>query len=414
MLSKDSKITRIEVKDYASYKHEVFNIDPNKPIVKFEGYNNSGKSALLRGIAMVTADRYADKQGKFVRDGQPYWVFGMEFSDGAYIEKTKYRSGGVRYVFKDGDEVIYDSKEGNATTRVRNTPPSIKRYMNFLESTAQILNFRDRDDDLLLVDTKGSDNYKSLNEVLRNEGIVEASERLNKDINQANNDFNRADASYNSAKMSADEYAGYTAEAERVARFASEEYSRMLDKANHVNRMEAGINEVKVTQEAAKTYNLVSYTVKRVQEGLKKGEGISSVQLALQKYAVVADKSEVDYRFGGVPERLSMGIAKARVLTELEQKLREVEEADKAAGVDVKALENLRGSYQKNVEKAEKLAYLQGSINSYVDANNFEKDAIKVYNSLKKKLDNQTAELAERGYKVITCPNCKQSIAVEE
>lgn len=183
-----SKIDSVEVHNFMSYQYAKATFDESG-VLNIKGYNSTGKSAFLTAVGVCLMDLYKGKQGKFIRHGEDYFRVVVNFTDGVSIVKDKYINGQSLYeMYKDG-EVFFSTKVGSRLTRVSEVPTPIKSYLDLIQTDQGYLNFQSRRDPLWLVETKGSENYASLNEVLKTEEISRANSMLNADINALNTEI---------------------------------------------------------------------------------------------------------------------------------------------------------------------------------------------------------------------------------
>lgn len=188
-----SKITYIEVQNFMVYNHAKVTFDETGAIC-LKGYNSSGKSSLLRAIAVCLMNEYKTKQTKYIKHGEDFFKIVIAFDDGIRIERMKFLSGQSLYEMYQNDECIFTTREGNKLTRVEEVPEIIEKYLGLIKLESGYLNYQNRKDVLYLVENTGAENYYSLNEVLKTESISKASAMLNSDKNKCNNDI--ADLEY--------------------------------------------------------------------------------------------------------------------------------------------------------------------------------------------------------------------------
>lgn len=187
-LNKNSKISYIEVYNFMAYEHAKAYFD-EQGILNLKGFNHSGKSAFETAIAVCLMNAYLSKQSKFIRYDSEYFRIIVGFDDGVSIVRDKYISGQSLYeLYKDG-ECIFTTKQGNKLSKISDVPDVIKKYLDLIETDTGYLNYQTRRDPLWLVETKGSENYSALNEILKSEETSRANAMLNSDINQLNNDI---------------------------------------------------------------------------------------------------------------------------------------------------------------------------------------------------------------------------------
>ena len=183
-----SKITTVEVRNFMCFSHEIATYDETN-ILNFKGFNGMGKSAILKAIAVCLMNVYSHKQADFIKYGEDYFRVIVSFDDGVKILRDKYINGQSLYeMYRDG-ELVYSTKVGNKLTRVTDVPDIIKNYLALIEignSGTGYLNFQTRKEPLWLTETTGSENYTSLNVILKSGEISRASALINSDKNELN------------------------------------------------------------------------------------------------------------------------------------------------------------------------------------------------------------------------------------
>lgn len=178
-----SKISSIELTNFMSYKKAKVSFDETG-IINIKGYNDSGKSAILRGLAVCLMDMYKSKQAKFIRHGEEYFRIVVTFDDGMSILRDKYINGQSLYEVYKGQERVFTTKQGNRLSRIEGVPKPIEDYLGLCITDSVYLNYQSCLDKLPVVDTTGSENYQMFHEVLRMEEIYQANNMINLDKNQ--------------------------------------------------------------------------------------------------------------------------------------------------------------------------------------------------------------------------------------
>lgn len=178
-----AKITYLEVQNFMSLEYAKVEFD-SRNILNMKGYNDSGKSNILRAFDVIMNDNFSSQQVKLIRDGQTYFRIILAFEDGVSILKDKYSDGqGLYEMYKD-DKVLYSTKQNGVYTRIRGVPEPIALYLGMLTGAEMSINCRSNTDKLLAVETSGSENYKMFNDVLHSEEIARACELLKNDKNE--------------------------------------------------------------------------------------------------------------------------------------------------------------------------------------------------------------------------------------
>lgn len=204
-----SQIKSIEVENFMVYSHAIINFDDTN-IINLKGYNSSGKSSLLKAIAVCLMNMYPKSQSKFIRHGEQYFRIAISFDDGVVLRKDKYINGKTLYeVYKDG-KCVLSTKEGNSLTKVAEIPQTIQDYLGLCFVSLGCLNYQVRQDPLWLIETTGSKNYASLNEILKSDELAKANAMLNSDVNKLNSDITSIEASLQETRLSLVEARGYS------------------------------------------------------------------------------------------------------------------------------------------------------------------------------------------------------------
>jgi len=202
MASQEREFSRLlswEVFNFMSVEHAICEFD-NSNIVNIKGYNDSGKSAMLRALDVLFTNMKPTKQIDFIQDGKEYFRIVANFSDGISILRDKYINGQSLYEMWKDNQCLFSTKKGNALTKVTDVPQPIKDYLGIVSYEDIVLNSRSCFEKQLGVQTTGSENYKLFNTVLKSEEIASASAMLNNDKNKLLADINAEDQELNANK----------------------------------------------------------------------------------------------------------------------------------------------------------------------------------------------------------------------
>lgn len=206
-----SRIVSVEVFNFMVYNHAVISFDEEN-IINIKGYNSGGKSTMLKAIAVCLTNMYPKAQTKFIRHGEKYFRIVVKFEDGVSIVRDKYITGQSLYEIYKDDKCEFTTKEGGKLTKVDAVPDIISNYLGLCVVSTGCLNYQVRQDPLWLIETTGSENYNSLNEILRTEEISRAGAMLNSDKNKLNSEITGIEASLQETRFSLKEMSGYSAE----------------------------------------------------------------------------------------------------------------------------------------------------------------------------------------------------------
>lgn len=190
-----AKIKEYEVWNFMSIKHAKVSFD-DRNIINFKGYNDSGKSTMIRALEVCLYNRYPSSQSKFIRDDESYFRVLVTFEDGIQILKDKYSNGkGLYEMYKDS-QVIFSTKKDGVLTKITGVPEPIEKYLGLVAYDDIYLNSRSCFEKQLLVETKGKENYNFLNSTLKSEELSVAGTLLNNDKNKLLSEKSRYDAEY--------------------------------------------------------------------------------------------------------------------------------------------------------------------------------------------------------------------------
>lgn len=195
----NSKIKQIIIENFGSIEYAEIEFDDSN-ILNLCGYNDSGKSNVIRLLSMLLYDVHPTEQVNFVKDGKEYWRGTLIFDDDVRISKTKMLTGASIWEMSVGDKVLYSNKLGVGYSSVKGgVPAQIASYLGVLRDdfTKQLLNVRFNTDKMFLIYTTGSENYKMLSSVLKSDELAEASatliqakNKLDQEVQVKNNTYN--------------------------------------------------------------------------------------------------------------------------------------------------------------------------------------------------------------------------------
>jgi len=193
MDSEYSKLIGWEVWNFMTISHAKVEFD-NKNIINFKGYNDSGKSAMLRALDVLMFNIKAASQVGFIQDDSEYFRVTAYFDDGIIIMRDKYVNGQSLYEMYKGNDCIFTTRQGKFLSKIADVPQVIKDYLGVIKYDDLALNSRSCFEKQFLVQTSGSENYKFLNAVLRSEEIAVAGAMVNTDKNKLLSDISCTEA----------------------------------------------------------------------------------------------------------------------------------------------------------------------------------------------------------------------------
>ena len=110
-------IKSIYIENFMSIGSATIEFDDSN-ILSLCGYNDSGKSAIIRLIDIMFYNAYANEQVHYIKDGESSFRCIVSFKDGVEYERIKYTTGSSVFMLRKDDEVLFD----NLLTQHRQIP----------------------------------------------------------------------------------------------------------------------------------------------------------------------------------------------------------------------------------------------------------------------------------------------------
>lgn len=178
-------IQSIYIENFMSISSANIQFDDSN-IISLCGYNDSGKSAVIRLIDIMFYNAYSTEQVHYIKDGADFFKCIISFKDGVEYERIKYATGSSVFVLRKDGKTLFDNRKGNQIINTDGVPKVIMDYLGVIrdEFTKEELNVRRCTDRLFLIETTGGDNYKILNTILQSDRLAETSNSLNVDKNK--------------------------------------------------------------------------------------------------------------------------------------------------------------------------------------------------------------------------------------
>lgn len=363
-----------EVWNFMSIKHGKVEFD-EKNIINLKGYNDSGKSAMLTALKVLLYNVNSTKQVSFIHDGEDYFRVLATFADGVQILRDKYINGQSLYeMYKDG-QLLYSSKSGKALTKISEVPQPIADYLGLIMYDNTCLNSRACFEKQIGVQTTGSENYKMFNTVLKSEEIATAATLLNNDKNKLSSDINAT------------------------------EYDLQAQK----NLLGTTLG---ITQE------MVDYLKEHDTE-------LDSLETGLQTLAGVATLAESIKNIPVIPELSTVSLDEISTLDSINNivnTLATIQVAPEVASVDDRQLTELtviNGIYNElsgvviapelseiSDEQLRNIAIIEDIINSITSCSETIEADEKQLKDINEELTQLQTELANKGIKMVRCPDC--------
>lgn len=379
-----SKLKSIELINFMGFAKAKAIFDESGSL-NFKGYNSSGKSAFLTACAVAMMNAFPQKQTKYIRHGKDYFRIILSFDDGVVIVRDKYKNGQSLYEMYKGEKKVYTSKVGDKLSRIDAVPEVIENYLGMISTEIGYLNYQVRRDPLWLVETKGSENYYTLNEVLKSVEIAQANALLNADKNALNTDITIVESEYNTLNS---QLMGMGSVGEELLGRLYESRDRvngLWSKYDMLVGIEKILNELqgtKIAPEVEKVEVERLLGIQRVLKVLEELEGIHYFKGEL-------DTIDVD-RFGMLG-RVSKVVEEMQGVKYFDTEVERIEGADK-----LKELEKLIGFVAQLSEAVREV----NSLNSE-------------FQSLEEERDALISEAEKQGIIFTVCSNCGTMLEVK-
>lgn len=377
-----SKLVSWEIFNFMSIEYAKLTFDETN-IINIKGYNDSGKSAALRALDVLFFNVKPASQVRFIKDGCDYFRVLCHFSDGVMILRDKYINGqGLYELYKDG-KLLFTTKNGNELSRINEVPEPIQQYLGLITSDTWNVNSRSCFEQQLLVQTKGSENSKALNEILRSEEIAQAGELLNTDKNKLNSRISAVSAELEVYKRQTQESQGVSGEMVAALRkhdnalSATEE--RMRD-ISAVGNTLAEISEIQISPEM----QTIDYSQLKSLEGIK---------TTLAELRGIPD----------IPELPVIDMSQLELLSRVKSSTNELERLPvipKTQGISTEQLEDLIKIYNA-------LSDVQGVEDKLKECDTY-------ITECQERSEKLSMELEKIGHKFVKCQNCGTMVPVED
>lgn len=319
-----SRLKTVEVVNFMTLRHAVVSYNDSGGIINIKGYNDSGKSALLMAQAVCLLDAFGRKQAKFISHHEDYFRVVCAFDDGVRILRDKYINGQSLYEMYRGEELIYSSKEGNRLTKIDGVPRVISDYLGLCTTEFGCLNYQRKKDPLLLIETKGSQNYNMLHEALKITQISKANNMLNSHKNELASEVAKTESELQQRKLMYNECKDYSdsllSAMERQEELAQENERRLdslesiIESNNEKNKIVSYPSVKLVETKRFVSLNTISESVKDIEGlvsypsiaevGVERLKGISDLLQGIRSLSGMSLQPEVT-RVGG-EDRISM------------------------------------------------------------------------------------------------------------
>ena len=377
-------------------------------IINIKGYNDSGKSAVLRALVVCFMDMWKASQKKFIRHGEEYFRIVVTFDDGVSILRDKYANGQSLYeVYRDG-KLEFTTKQGNKLSKIDGVPEIIQDYLGLCVTDSVYLNYQSCVDRLPVVDTKGSENYQMFHEVLRMEEIYRANNMVNTDKNELGGRITVLEEEVRKNEILLERCGDVSEE-------FIDELSKLEEEAEETNKRKSLLDETKDIMNRYESIEVLP-EIKKVSDSRLKEvvqikntlDSLNSIETLPRIEKVSADRLKEVVKIKGALESL--------------EKMESIPKVDK---VSIDRLRYLRGIENdiKNIQSfvsipevpkvdnqlLERMSALQGIYKSLKGYVNIVKACSTVDKKLaqnRRELNREVSYLEERGMQFVKCKNC--------
>lgn len=375
-----SKLVAWEVFNFMSIEYAKVSFDETN-IINIKGYNDSGKSALIRALDVLFFNVKPSSQVHFIKDGCDYFRVICYFSDGVLILRDKYVNGqGLYEMYKDG-KLLFSTKSGNELTRINAVPEAIAKYLGLIVSDDWNVNSRSCFEKQLLVQTKGSENSRALNEILRAEEIAQAGELINTDKNKIN-------ARISAVSAELEVYKKQTRESNGVS---SEMISALKAHDNNLNNAEERLQSI----------NRVGSLVSEV-AAIPSIPEVNSIDVAQLKHLYQLRKVTTELNsIPSIPEVKLLDVSRLKLLASIKESLLSADKIEippQIKGIDT--------------EQINALLAIRQCVNELAVVGDAIKECDSLADGVKQQLVSYSEKLKQCGERFVECQNCGTLVVV--
>jgi hypothetical protein len=292
-------------------------------------------------------------------------------------------SGQSLYELYKDDECVFTTKEGGRLTKIDGVPQVIQDYLGLCVVSTGCLNYQVRQDPLWLIETTGSENYNSLNEILKTEEIARANALLNSDKNKVNSEVTGIEASLNETNYALNEVRDYSdallAALEEKESFCRDLVSMYRDLKSLMGIVDT-LSTIKDIPEVAKIDS-------------SQLEGVNAL------YRTATDiNGIVDY-----PEMEKLDAVRLSAITSLAKEVVQVDNTPDVNTPEVTVID---------IDKLANISSMIATISKLKENNDIVMQLDSKKNKVKAKLDSIVLEAKKQGIKFVECDNCGTYIEV--
>lgn len=372
-----------EVWNFMAIKNGKCDFD-ERNIINLKGYNDSGKSAMLTALKVLCTNFRPNKQVDFIQDDEDYFRIIATFEGGIQILRDKYINGQSLYeMYKDGKCIFSTKSDSGQLTKVADVPQPIADFLGLINYDDTYLNFRSCFEEQLGVQTKGSENYKMFNTVLKSEEISSASDLLNTDRNKLASDINAVDAEIVANK-------GVLG----VGKFLTEDMINYLLKHDDVlNNCETSLENLKRIKSTSDSIDSIKITPELKVLNMDSLNDISEIKDTLNSLSSIIV----------CPELQSIDTSQLNFLENIIKSIKDLEQIKEVPQVGVVDLSQI-----------DLLSSISSVIKEMTDLDEVVNKDDELISKIAEEVSELEAKLVDLGVKMVRCPNCGTLFSADE
>lgn len=256
-----SPIDKIHIANFRNLGNVEISFE-DTPIVSLVGENESGKTSVVKAIAVCAMQAYYRNQKYFIRDGTDYFGVAIDLKDGTRLIRKKGKlENYYRIVYPDGK--VWDYPKSDNTL-----PAPVQAIMGMTEEpeTKEFLHIRTYEDLLLFVVTPPSANYKMMYSALKVDQITSAIKNGSTEVNELKSKIVASENGIATLNDSLKSIIDIDTTSLKNTKLRVQFEMQALDKLDQVMKLRQRIGEAKQKLGALNLIN--EYNLTRIDDGL--------------------------------------------------------------------------------------------------------------------------------------------------
>lgn len=374
-------ITRITIQNFMSLKEAILEFDETN-IINLKGYNDSGKSAVLRAFEVCLENKYQRDQAKFILDGETYFRIMVEFTDGTLILRDRYVNNQSLYEMYNNGTLIFSTKQNGVLTKVTKVPDVIENYIGMLHHNGVYIQSRSCFDKQFLVETSGKENAETLNIILKNEELAYATSLLNNDKNKKASDLKAKETEMNLTKQ-------MVYDCKVITNAMLEELQSLDTKLDNADEKKRSLDSMVNCNERIKAI-----------PDIPELHTVDTTQLA-----TLGRLSDIIEQLSNIQDLPELEVVDTKQLDTLFAVQTTVEQ--------LKGIQDIPELSAINTERIDKLNGILATLTGYLKIKSELEDIDTQEQSLRQELEQLETEMRNSGIKLARCENCGNLVEVE-